>query len=264
MHVQAFDGCVFLLRVDCEHTEAMRWSGSEAVEAVDLLRLLALLGEVAVPATFAFVGTTAIRFPELARACVAQSHVIAGHSMRHAGPYAERPDEWQRSDMQEMIAAIQQTCGRRVHGLAAPGHGVIDTATIRAAASVGLDYVLNLTITSPCYKALGPAPGLPPSVLIPAARLQFVWDWTTLQPGWPPFSASEAMQQWMATIDTAARAQGTVSLIIHPWIVEANQEYAVIAEVQEYARSKRASFATFDEIVSPGAAADHDAPLEVR
>lgn len=245
--------CTFLLRVDCEHTEAARWATSIAVERLGLQRLLALLRDLRVPATLAFVGETALEFPELARAAVAGGHAIAGHSMRHAGAYAGRPEAWQQQDVRAMVQAIHQACGIRIRGLAAPDHGKIDAGTIRAAALAGLDYVLNATFTAE-GDAFAPAPGLPESVRVPPASMRVVWDWTALQPGWPDFSADDAKQRWDDTLGATVRDGGMMGLIVHPWIVETNDEYGLLADFLDTARMQGASFATFDEVVTPPAA----------
>ncbi len=215
-------------------------------------RLLVLLRELGVSATAAFVGVTARAFPELVQAWRTDGHAIAGHSMRHSRPYAGQPEDWQRSDMQEMIASIQQACDVRIRGLASPCHGLVDGATLHAAAAAGLRYVLNFSITVDSDRVLGPAPDGYAPLLVPSSRLHVVWDWTDRQPGWPPFSVPEAQQQWTAAIDTAARHGGCVSLIIHPWIVELNREYDLLAAVLTYARSAGLSFATFDRVAQAG------------
>jgi peptidoglycan/xylan/chitin deacetylase (PgdA/CDA1 family) len=252
----------FLLRIDCEHTEALRWSGSAAVEVAGMGRLLDLLRELEIPATVAFVGETALAYPELVRSCLVAGHAIAGHSMRHDRAYAGQPAGWQRADLQEMVAAVEGACGVRVRGLAAPCHGLVDAATLRAAAAAGLSYVLNFPITAPgAPGSLGPAPDGPPAghprgvpLLVPSSRLAFVWDWTHLQPGWPAFSPAEATGQWSAAIAEAA-AQGTpLSLIVHPWIVEINDEYSTLSTTLTHAREAGLSFMTFDEAAHCAAA----------
>lgn len=245
---QAGRRCTILLRIDCEHTEAARWARSIAVEHVGIRRLLALLDNLHVPATFALVGTTALEFPELARAVEGHGHAIAGHSMHHAGSYAGRPERWQQQDMCAMVQSIQQACGVRVRGLAAPDHGRIDEQTIRAAARAGLDYLLNFTFTVD-QSDFGPIPGLPETVRVPPSRMRAVWDWTALQPGWPDFSAAEAAKQWREAVSASTRENGLVSLILHPWIVQTNDEYGLIADFLGAVRQQGARFATFDELV---------------
>jgi len=240
--------CTFLLRVDCEHTEAARWAKSVAVERLGLQRLLALLRDLSLPATFAFVGATALEFPELARAAVAHGHAIAGHSMHHDGPYAGRPEPWQQQDVRAMVQAIRQACGVRIRGLAAPDSGKVDGGTIRAAALSGLDYVLNATFTAD-GNAFAPVPGLPESVRVPPMSMHVVWDWTALQPGWPAFSAGDARIQWNDALNAASREGGLVSFTTHPWIAETNDEYGLLADFLSAARQRGARFATFDEVV---------------
>lgn len=254
MSAEAANRPTFLLRVDCEHVESRRWAGGVEPEVAGTPRLLALLAELHVPATFGFVGLTAREYPQFARAAAAGGHAIAGHSLDHAGPYAGRPVQQQEEDMEQMAAAIEAACGVRVRGLATPCHGLIDGATLEAAGHSGLDYVLNFSITAEAPSPLAPAPGMEEMarpVLVPSARLNVVWDWTHLQPGRPPFSDEAARREWAAAIDGASREQGgAVRLIIHPWIVELNQEYPVLAELLGYAREKGFAFSTFDAVAS--------------
>jgi peptidoglycan/xylan/chitin deacetylase (PgdA/CDA1 family) len=249
MSTQTFGQRIFLLRVDCEHVESLRWAGTVEPEVAGTPRLLSLLDELAVPATFAFVGLTAQHYPALARAAMARGHAVAGHSLDHAQAYAGRSRPEQETDIREMAAAIEAACGVRVRGLAAPCHGLIDTATLQAAARAGLDYVLNFSVMAEVPILLAPAPEINPPVLVPTERLKVVWDWTALQPGWPLFSAADAMREWTAAIDEVSQREGGgVSLIVHPWIVELNQEYAVLTDLLRYARDKGFTFSTFDHI----------------
>jgi peptidoglycan/xylan/chitin deacetylase (PgdA/CDA1 family) len=254
MSAEAANQPIFLLRVDCEHVESRRRAGSAEPEVAGTPRLLALLAELDVQATFAFVGLTAREYPQSVRAAVAGGHAIAGHSMDHAEPYAGRPRQEQEADMEQMVAAIEATCGVRVRGLATPCHGLIDGATLEAAWRNGLDYVLNFSITAEAPAPLAPAPGMEEiarPALVPSAHLNVVWDWTHLQPGWPPFSTETARPEWQAAIDRASHDEGgAVGLIIHPWIVELNQEYAVLAEILGYARENGFTFSTFDAVAS--------------
>jgi hypothetical protein len=158
-------------------------------------------------------------------------------------------EAWQWRDMHEMIDAIDAACGVRVRGLAAPCHGAIDRITLRAAAMAGLRYVLNTTHTADGTNAFGPTSDGPASVWVPPASMRVLWDWTALQPDWPPFDHDKARGEWVAAIDAAARQGELVSLIVHPWIVETNDEYALLDNVLGHVRAIGLRVATFDQLV---------------
>ena len=109
---------------------------------------------------------------------------------------------------------------------------------------------MNFTFTVD-QPGFGPVPGLPETVRVPPARMRVVWDWTALQPGWPAFSAAEAAKQWREAVSASTPEHGLVSLILHPWIVQTNDEYGLLADFLGSVRQQGARFATFDEVVEP-------------
>ena len=231
--------CTLLVRVDCEHVEAARWAGDGAIEAPAARRLFDLLADAGVVATWAFVGETARSHPDLVRAALAGGHEVIGHSMRHVSAYKGQPFEWQLADLTEMVQAIASAGGDLVRGLAAPAHGEIDAGTLRAAREAGLDYVLNFAIVAP-----GDRFERIDGVLVPPSSMRVIWDWTSLQPGWPDFDETEARRTWRAAIE----AGGQVELIVHPWIVETNDEYALLAETFAFARDSGATFGRLGDV----------------
>jgi len=252
----------FLVRVDCEHGEAERWAGSAEAEERGFSAMLALLRNAGVPATLAFVGLTALTYPRWVRDGVVAGHAAAGHSHTHARAYAGQPLEWQAADMRAMADAIQAAVGVRPRGVAGPCHGAIDANTLRAAEMTGLEYVLTLEPpahgSSPAGISLSapemgfaPAAGGPASVQVPPAGMRWIWDWTSLQPGWPAFTTLRASEDWQAAVDDAVAEAGLVGLIVHPWIVHTNAgELDAIAGILDYARQRGACFQTFDDVVS--------------
>ncbi len=231
--------CTLLVRVDCEHVEAARWAGNGAIEAPAARRLFELLANSGVVATWAFVGETARSHPDLVRATIDGGHEVIGHSMRHVSAYKGQPFEWQLADLTDMVQAIGLAAGGQVRGLAAPAHGEIDARTLRAAREVGLDYVLNFAIT-----VSGDQFARIEGVLVPPSSMRVIWDWTSLQPGWPDFEETEARRTWRAAIE----AGGLVELIVHPWIVDTNDEYALLAETFAFARDSGATFGKLGDV----------------
>jgi peptidoglycan/xylan/chitin deacetylase (PgdA/CDA1 family) len=72
---------------------------------VGVPRLLALLGEYAITATFFVPGVTAERYPWLVELLLADGHEVAHHSHAHAVPSDLTPDE-ERADFERALEAL--------------------------------------------------------------------------------------------------------------------------------------------------------------
>ena len=82
-----------------------------------IYRLLRILKEENVKATFLTCGAIAERFPEAVKAIIDHGHVVEGHGYNHEiARYLPRDEE--DKVMKKAIAMIQQRTGRRPHGLA--------------------------------------------------------------------------------------------------------------------------------------------------
>jgi len=88
-------------------------------------RLLALLDEAGVPATFFVLGWVAERFPELVRRIHRAGHELASHSYDHGLVYDKTPDTF-RADLRRAKAAIATASGVEVTGYRAPSYSVVD------------------------------------------------------------------------------------------------------------------------------------------
>ena len=82
---------------------------------VGVWRLLDILGEHAVPATFFLCGLTAERNPESARAAVEHGHEASGHGYRWIEYHDLSADE-QREDIRKCVTAIKSITGERPVG----------------------------------------------------------------------------------------------------------------------------------------------------
>lgn len=74
---------------------------------VGVPRLLALLAEYALPATFFVPGLTAERHPGAVEAILAAGHEIGHHSYSHRNPVALGPD-WERADFERALLALER------------------------------------------------------------------------------------------------------------------------------------------------------------
>jgi peptidoglycan-N-acetylglucosamine deacetylase len=74
-------------------------------------QLLALLAAHAVPATFFCIGERVARYPQLARAIVAQGHTLGNHSYTHSAAFSLLGPHAQRADVERCQEVIRQTTG---------------------------------------------------------------------------------------------------------------------------------------------------------
>jgi peptidoglycan-N-acetylglucosamine deacetylase len=81
---------------------------------VGVPRILALLAEYSLPATFFVPGWTADRYPKAVEAILAAGHEIGHHSYAHYSPFAQTEDE-ERADFERALAALAK------HGVSPQG-----------------------------------------------------------------------------------------------------------------------------------------------
>jgi hypothetical protein len=158
--------------------------------------------------------------------------------------------------MARMKQVFDKRAGVAVRGLAAPFHGLMDEHTPQAVHDAGLEYLAGHRL----FTEQGLLPGrmqvrggsigiLDPRH--PAKR--GASDWTDRREG-PPwfesvFSADAARQKWSSDIDYAHDQGGSFHLVVHPWMLHANEgELRVIKDVIAYATGKDAWIGTWDEL----------------
>ncbi len=112
-HANAFDHVV---TVD-------EWPRLESRVCANTERLLGLLDEAGVRATFFVVGWVAERFPALVRQIAAGHHELASHSYRHRLVYHLTPAEF-REDLRRARAAIESAAQVPIRGYRAPSYSV--------------------------------------------------------------------------------------------------------------------------------------------
>jgi polysaccharide deacetylase family protein (PEP-CTERM system associated) len=122
-------GVCDLLSIDVEdyfHVEAFagrvsrsEWPGFQSRVRRNTERILELLAEFKVPATFFVLGWVAEREPALVRAIAEAGHELACHSHLHRRVFTLTPDEF-REDLRRAKGAIEDAGGTPVCGFRAP------------------------------------------------------------------------------------------------------------------------------------------------
>ena len=246
----------FFLRIDVEHQEAYKYCGDWRVTPIGTRLLLDVFEEMETKHTFCVVGITAEFLPHVVGQIRDAGHCITGHSMFHIS-YGGRALREQTADMIRMKRTIKQSVGVEVRGLAAPFHVLMDDNTPQAVHDAGLTYLTGHRLFT--QQSLFPAKmKLEKGQIIilnpPHPAKQGASDWTDRRQGSPwfegVFSPEVARQRWFAGIDCACEQGGSFQLVVHPWMLHANEgELRVVKDVIDYSKQKNAWMGTWDELV---------------
>jgi polysaccharide deacetylase family protein (PEP-CTERM system associated) len=112
-HVSAFDGVV----------PRRRWDTLESRVVANTRRILELLDDAKVRATFFVLGWVADREPSLVREIAAHGHEIASHGYAHRLVYDQSPAAF-REDVRRAKALLEDTAGVSVDGFRAPSYSI--------------------------------------------------------------------------------------------------------------------------------------------
>jgi polysaccharide deacetylase family protein (PEP-CTERM system associated) len=102
--------------LEIPHTE---WGGFEDRIPRVGRRLLEILAEAGVRATFFVLGYVAERHPELVREIAAAGHEVGTHGYSHTFVYRLGPEQF-RTELRRSVRALEDLAGRRVLGHRAP------------------------------------------------------------------------------------------------------------------------------------------------
>jgi polysaccharide deacetylase family protein (PEP-CTERM system associated) len=91
--------------------------------AENTVRLLDILSEAKVKATFFVLGSVAIKFPWLIRRIDDEGHEIATHSLNHKVVYNQTQDEFS-NDLEEAIMFLSDIIGKKILGFRAPDFSI--------------------------------------------------------------------------------------------------------------------------------------------
>ena len=91
-----------------------------AYDPTGTMRLLDLLADTGVAATFCWVGRAAEERPDLVQRAVADGHEVAAHSWEHRR-YADMSADEQRADVERTLATLSRIARARPVGHKTPG-----------------------------------------------------------------------------------------------------------------------------------------------
>lgn len=99
------------------------WGGYTLRVEGNTLRILDMLDEFALKATFFVLGWVAERLPALIKEISRRGHEIACHGYGHQLVYRLSPQEF-RQDISRARNILEDICGERVHGYRAPSYSI--------------------------------------------------------------------------------------------------------------------------------------------
>ncbi len=105
-----------------------QWDSLESRIEQNMGKILELLQEQGVRATFFWLGWVAERHPDLLKRCVQAGHEIASHGYAHVLAYQAGSKNF-REDIRRGKQILEDITGQAVNGFRAPGFGIKDDTT---------------------------------------------------------------------------------------------------------------------------------------
>jgi peptidoglycan/xylan/chitin deacetylase (PgdA/CDA1 family) len=184
-----------------------------------LPRILELLAELGLHATFFVEGLNTELYPDTLRELDAAGHEVAYHGWCHEQWSELEPER--EHELLERGAEAMDGLGLRPVGFRPPGGGLTD-------ASLGLLRELGFTYCSPAGDAAGHEDGI--------AILPFQWRLVDAYYYLPRFADLRGSpdelppERFAAAIEDAISGNGHPSLVFHPFLTETEERFAVLRE----------------------------------
>lgn len=221
--------------------------------AVGAKRLLQLLSDLGLPATFFIPGHTALAFPRIVQSIAEAGHEICHHGWVHENPALVRPNEERRA-LERGLEALRDVVGVRPLGYRSPGWDH-SPSTVELLLEYEFEYDSSLMASDyePYWCRVGdrwPATepyhyGRPVDLVeLPVAwhlddmpHFEFVFTTTLLTPGL--HSPSTVLQVWRGEFDFLYRevGHGLLTLTMHPEVIGRGYRMLMLREFLSYVES---------------------------
>ena len=200
---------------------------------VGMPRILGLLREYSLPATFFVPGFTADRYPRTVEAILEEGHEIAHHSYAHFSPFAQTEEE-ERADFERALQTLRRA-GVEPEGFRAPSWEP-GWLTARIVAEHGFLYDSSLMDSDKPYlldTGVGEIVELPPHWALDD------WEQYAYIPD-PPFrspieSPQKVLDLWLSELDAMRRYGCLYVLTCHPFLSGRPHRLEVLRGVIEHA-----------------------------
>jgi peptidoglycan-N-acetylglucosamine deacetylase len=213
---------------------------------VGVPRVLDLLAQYAIPATFFIPGHTIESFPHAVAAIQAAGHEIAHHSYAHIDPVQQTPDD-ERRDMERALHALA-AIGVTPQGYRSPS-AEISAVTLPLLEEYGFRYDSSLMADD--FRPYRPRIGDQVSQQTPLVpgRAAHVWelpfcfeldDWVHFQFNFNPYrngtsAPSKVLEIWSAEVEWMHRHvdRGVLTVAMHPQVIGRAHRIAMLAQFIE-------------------------------
>jgi len=200
---------------------------------VGVARILDLLREYSLPATFFVPGLTADRYPQSVETILAAGHEVGHHSYAHFSPVGQTEDE-ERADFERALTTLQKA-GAEVSGFRCPSWE-LSWRTPKLVAEHGLAYDSSLMDADKPYVL---DTGAGEIVELPVHWALDDWEQYAYLPD-PPFrssieSPSKVLDLWISELDAMRKYGCLFVLTCHPFLSGRPHRVEVLRRVIEHA-----------------------------
>jgi peptidoglycan/xylan/chitin deacetylase (PgdA/CDA1 family) len=200
---------------------------------VGVARILDLLREYSLPATFFVPGLTADRYPQSVETILAAGHEVGHHSYAHFSPVGQTEDE-ERADFERALTTLQKA-GAQVSGFRCPSWEP-SWRTPKLVAEHGLAYDSSLMDADKPYVL---DTGAGEIVELPVHWALDDWEQYAYLPD-PPFrssieSPSKVLDLWISELDAMRKYGCLFVLTCHPFLSGRPHRVEVLRRVIEHA-----------------------------
>jgi polysaccharide deacetylase family protein (PEP-CTERM system associated) len=184
-------------------------------------RLMRILSDHDIKATFFVLGDVAGKSPGLVREIAAEGHEIGSHGMYHEFVYRQTPDEFRR-DLRKSLDMLASITGTRVQSYRAPYFSITDKSmwALDILKEEGINY------DSSVFPVHNPRYGIPDAPRLPYRIIPGLWEWpVATMPsilGNIPFGGGFYFRFWPLiftryALHSAEKRQEPVLIYFHPW-----------------------------------------------
>lgn len=219
-HVSAFDSVVGFAN----------WENQQSRIEANVRKVLDILAQEGVRATFFVLGWVAQHFPGVVKAIYSAGHEIATHGYAHRLVYDQTPDEFQ-ADVQRSLDVIQDLTGEKIIGYRAPSFSITPKSVwaLEVLEACGLKYDSSVFPTRPLVHNRYGFPGAPTRPYqirpgfweFPITTFRFLGrDFPVGGGGWLRHYPYEITRWGLRRVN----AEGRPGLVyLHPWELDPDQ-----------------------------------------
>jgi peptidoglycan-N-acetylglucosamine deacetylase len=250
--------CAIALSFDSDHETNELRDGGESIGKLSqgqygnrqgIPRILEILGQHEVRASFYVPAVTALLYPDEQRRVAAEGHEIALHGWIHERN-SVLPEASERDLMLRSADALEKVAGKRPVGIRTPSWD-FSPSTLKIAREMGLEYDSSMMADVDCYELLldGEATGmveLPVEWIRDDAVYFNMNRFAGLRPYTPPADVFDIFRR---ELEAAWREGGIFQLTMHPHISGYRSRIWILEELILHAKNLgRVWFATHAEI----------------